>query len=99
MLRLSMDPPPTTSARRLSGLGCQMVALGTRSRDEVKRQNLTPRQNPVEISLEVGGLENTTLLRGLIVVKRLSSNEGISNREIMYKKPQSISTKLIEFLR
>lgn len=79
-------PPPTASARRLSGLGRQMVALGTRSWDEVKRQNLTPRQNPVEISLEVGALENTTLLRGLIAVRRLSSNEGISNRKITYKK-------------
>lgn len=60
-----------------------MVALGTRSRDEVKRENLAPEQNQMKTSLEVGALVNSTLLSGLTVVRMLFSGKGVSNGRIL----------------
>lgn len=59
-----------------------MVASGTRSRDEVKRENLALEQNQVGTSLEVGALMNSAPLRVLTVVRRLFSDKRILCKKV-----------------
>lgn len=60
-----------------------MVALGTRSRDEDKREKFTPEWSQVEISLWLGTLMNSMCLSGLTVVGMLFLEEGLSSGRII----------------